>query len=46
MSIYEAEKTMKMLKDFQRDTADWVFKRLFDEDNPTNRFLVADEVGL
>ena len=46
MSIYDAEKTMKMLKDFQRDTADWVFKRLFDEDNPTNRFLVADEVGL
>ncbi len=37
---------MSQLKDFQRDTADWVFKRLFDEENPTNRFLVADEVGL
>lgn len=46
MSIYDAEKTMSQLKDFQRDTADWVFKRLFDEVNPTNRFLVADEVGL
>jgi hypothetical protein len=46
MTIYDAAKTMSQLKDFQRDTADWVFKRLFDEENPTNRFLVADEVGL
>ena len=46
MSIYDAAKTMSQLKDFQRDTAEWVFKRLFDEENPTNRFLVADEVGL
>ncbi len=46
MSIYNAAKTMSQLKDFQRDTAEWVFKRLFDEENPTNRFLVADEVGL
>ena len=44
--MYNAEKTLKMLKDFQRDTAEWVFKRLFDQENPTNRFLVADEVGL
>ena len=46
MSIYDAAKTMSQLKDFQRDTAEWVFKRLFDEESPTNRFLVADEVGL
>ena len=46
MSMHDAEKTMSQLKDFQRDTAEWVFKRLFDEESPTNRFLVADEVGL
>jgi hypothetical protein len=34
------------LKDFQRRTATWVFKRMFDERNPAVRFLVADEVGL
>jgi hypothetical protein len=46
MSIYNAERTLNQLKDFQRDTAEWVFKRLFDEENQTDRFLVADEVGL
>jgi len=46
MTMDDAEKTMSQLKDFQRDTAEWVFKRLFDKENPTNRFLVADEVGL
>jgi len=33
------------LKDFQRRTAEFVFHRLYGED-PTLRFLVADEVGL
>jgi len=33
------------LKDFQRKTVDYVFKRLYGDD-PTSRFLVADEVGL
>ena len=37
---------MVELKDFQRSTARWAFQRLFGDDNPTNRFLVADEVGL
>lgn len=46
MSIYDAEAAMSQLKDFQRDTARWVFQRFFDEENPTTRFLVADEVGL
>ena len=46
MSIYNAETTLNQLKDFQRDTAEWVFKRLFDKEIQTDRFLVADEVGL
>ncbi len=34
------------LKDFQRDTAEYVFSRLFTDPDATRRFLVADEVGL
>lgn len=34
------------LKDFQRQTVDHVTARLFDEAEPSKRFLVADEVGL
>jgi len=34
------------LKDFQRDTANYVLRRLYDDDNASDRFLVADEVGL
>ncbi|WP_324016962.1 DEAD/DEAH box helicase [Aeromonas hydrophila] len=33
------------LKDFQRKTVEYVFKRLYDNE-PTSRFLIADEVGL
>lgn len=33
------------LKDFQRRTVEYVFKRLYGND-PTFRFLIADEVGL
>ncbi len=33
------------LKDFQRKTVEYVFKRLYGND-PTSRFLIADEVGL
>ncbi|MCW1883092.1 helicase-related protein [Luteolibacter flavescens] len=33
------------LKDFQRSTVEYVFDRFYGED-PTRRFLVADEVGL
>ncbi|MDR2460087.1 MAG: helicase [Deltaproteobacteria bacterium] len=42
---YSAEKDLKELKDFQRKTVEYVFDRLYGA-NPTNRFLVADEVGL
>lgn len=34
------------LKDFQQDTVDYVLERLYDAPNPTDRFLVADEVGM
>lgn len=33
------------LKDFQKKTVEYVFKRLYGND-PTSRFLIADEVGL
>ena len=33
------------LKDFQKNTVEYVFKRLYGDDQ-TSRFLVADEVGL
>ncbi len=34
------------LKDFQRDTVEYVFRRLYQDHDCTRRFLVADEVGL
>ena len=34
------------LKDFQRQTAQWAFERMFADRDPAIRFLVADEVGL
>src|ERR687891_1894853 len=42
----DAEAVLADLKDFQRRTAAWVFDRMFDDDDPALRFLVADEVGL
>lgn len=42
----DAEAVLDDLKDFQRRTAVWAFKRMFDETDPAIRFLVADEVGL
>ena len=34
------------LKDFQRNTVDYVFRRMYLDDDRVHRFLVADEVGL
>lgn len=34
------------LRAFQRTTSTYAFSRLYDEDHPSLRFLVADEVGL
>ncbi len=37
---------LSRLKDFQRATAQYAFERLYGAEDPTHRFLVADEVGL
>src|SRR6185503_21174177 len=37
---------LRQLKDFQRRTAEYAFKRMYGGDDQTNRVLVADEVGL
>jgi hypothetical protein len=37
---------LKGLKKFQRDTVEYVFQRMYLDDEPTHRFLIADEVGL
>jgi helicase-like protein len=37
---------LDQLKDFQRQTVEYVFRRMYTDPNPTTRFLVADEVGL
>jgi len=34
------------LKDFQLDTVDYAVRRLYDDRDSTDRFLVADEVGM
>lgn len=34
------------LKDFQRDTVEYVFRRMYTDPDQTRRFLIADEVGL
>lgn len=42
---FHAAPALAGLKDFQRRTVDYVFRRFYGED-ATRRFLVADEVGL
>jgi superfamily II DNA or RNA helicase len=42
----ECEAILGSLKDFQRETVDYVFRRLYTDEDCTRRFLVADEVGL
>ena len=37
---------MEGLKSFQRDTVEYVFRRMYLDKEPAHRFLVADEVGL
>ncbi|WP_370327700.1 helicase-related protein [Euzebya sp.] len=43
---FVADPVLAELKDFQRDTARHVFRRLYVDDPPAHRFLIADEVGL
>lgn len=44
MSV-DADRELAGLKDFQRNSAEYVFDRLYGAE-PTHRFLIADEVGL
>ncbi|MBV5330453.1 MAG: DEAD/DEAH box helicase [Chlorobium sp.] len=42
----DVQKILSHLKPFQRDTVEYVFQRMYMDSDATNRFLVADEVGL
>lgn len=42
----DTEAMLATLKPFQRDTVDYVFRRMYTDPDCTRRFLVADEVGL
>ncbi|MET4225453.1 helicase-related protein [Oerskovia enterophila] len=42
----DVDDALRLLKDFQRRTVDHVHARLWDDADPSHRFLVADEVGL
>ena len=42
----DTERVLARLKDFQRRTAEYVFRRFYLGPDTTDRFLVADEVGL
>lgn len=42
----ETAKVLSRLKDFQLRTAEYVFRRFYQDASTTERFLVADEVGL
>ncbi|MEZ6128124.1 MAG: DEAD/DEAH box helicase [Planctomycetaceae bacterium] len=42
----DTQAVLSELKDFQRDTVEHVFRRLYTDNDCTHRFLVADEVGL
>jgi hypothetical protein len=44
--VLDVQAQLRGLKDFQLDTAVHVFRRLYDNEDPAHRFLVADEVGL
>ena len=43
---YDFDRVHAGLKDFQRDTVEYVFRRMYVDEPSTKRFLVADEVGL
>lgn len=42
----DVKRILKGLKDFQRHTVDYVFRRMYTDPDQTRRFLIADEVGL
>jgi len=46
VSFPDTSKILSKLKDFQRKTVKYAFKQMYERENPTRRFLIADEVGL
>lgn len=46
LETLDVDRVLSRLKDFQKNTVEHVFRRLWLDDPPTPRFLVADEVGL
>ena len=40
------QRVLSGLKDFQRQTVDYVYRRLYEDSDSVRRFLIADEVGL
>ena len=46
MHTIDTKGMIDSLKGFQRDTVEYVFRRLYLDDDRVNRFLIADEVGL
>ena len=46
LKSFDAEKALGRLKNFQRQTVNYVVRRFYKDAHPTRRFLVADEVGL
>jgi hypothetical protein len=42
----DVEQVLNGLKDFQRETVEYVFRRLYQDSDQISRFLIADEVGL
>ena len=46
MTRYDFSEVYAGLKDFQRTTVEYAFQRMYLDDDPARRFLVADEVGL
>ena len=46
MSDHSGDTAVATLKGFQVDTAEYVLRRLYDDSDTTDRFLIADEVGM
>jgi len=46
VSFPDTAKILNKLKDFQRKTVKYAFNQMYERENPTRRFLIADEVGL
>ncbi|MCX6842874.1 MAG: helicase-related protein [candidate division WOR-3 bacterium] len=44
--LVDVDDVLSGLKDFQRKTVDYVFRRMYLDGDRTRRFLIADEVGL